>query len=189
MLTKLMQLMFDGDAGGGSGDPPPPADPPKDPPPDATQSEVEKAYAKLREAEKERDQVKAKLTRMEREGLSEVDQLKSENEDLKAEVAGLTMKLDEHDHDAVIDKVADALKFRNKAVARALAKEAVGAEDRGDEGKVRKALETSAKEDPTLVGEKPPPPSGGPIEPGGNSGEGGSAGFTQDIRQAAGRAA
>lgn len=88
LLPSLYRPLFDTDTPPGGAPPadppadppatppvetPPPAEPPADPPANPTQEDLNKAYAKLREAEKERDRLREAEKKREQEEMTELE--------------------------------------------------------------------------------------------------------------------
>jgi hypothetical protein len=159
----------------------PPKDPPVNPPKDDAQAAVDAAYAKLREAEKERDRLAAIVKKGERSGMEETERLKAEAEDARNEAAALQEKLDEIEWRGTVQEVATTLKFRNAAMALKFVDK-----DSTDAKAIKKDLEAAIKDIPELVKSDAPPP---PV----NDGTKNTNGSENDrmnaaLRKAAGRA-
>jgi len=189
MLTHPY-IMFDGESAGGatppanpsSGSSNPPANPPAAPPA-GEQSEVEKAYAKLREAERERDQLKGTVAQYEREKLPEAERVKAERDTEKQRADAAEQKLADHILRASVTEAARKAGFRAPSVATDLLM--FRQVDLGSDAKIKSALDSLAQEDSGLVNGAPP--SGGPINPQTGNPAPGEAGFNSIIRSAAGR--
>ena len=160
----------DGDAGDGDGDGK-----------DAAQIAVDKAHAKLREAEKERDKLKAELNKATRKDMEETERLKAELEDARLEAASLQDKIDKAERVQTIKNIAEAMKFKKPGVASRF----VDA-DVTDEKGIRAALKAAIADIPELVGSGTPPP---PINPDNKDNNGSqNARMNAALRKAAGRA-
>jgi hypothetical protein len=192
-INPYYLTFFEGEAGGGggtggsgnppqSGSTPPPAN---NPPATGGDDPVAKAYEKLREAEKERDQLKAQVTQFEREKLPEADRAKQEAADAKARAEKAEAELAETKTRVKAEKVATQAGFRAPGVAVDLLM--FRKVDLSTDAKITSALNDLAKEDPGMVGT--PPPSGGPINPQNGQQPVGNSGFNAAIRSAAGRPA
>lgn len=165
----------------------PPADPPANDPPDtrteaekAAQAAVDTAYEKLRAAEKERDTYKAAATKLERQGMGDLEKAQREAEDARLEAAALQEKLDDIDWSSEVAEVATAMKFKNPAAAKRFVDKT--SRTTAD---IRKALKAAVVDIPELVGEGTPPP---PINDDKKNGGGENSRMNSMIRQAAGRA-
>lgn len=193
MLIKRFihpEFLFEGDAGGGGGaattEPPASTDPPETGKqggePEGENDAVAKAYAKLRAAEKERDDAVKKATKLERDKMDENERLKAEKADAEAELAKAREELTKVTTRTNVLARATAKGFNDPEVALALLRER-GVELDTD-AKIDKALVDLGNEKKHLVGTAPP--SGGPITPQ-TSPTGGNAGVNAAIRAAAGR--
>lgn len=159
LLPQLMFAEGDPPAGGGSGDPTPPAgetEPSKNEPP-KTDPEVVKAYEKLREAEAQRNQLQRELKQIKDNQLPELDRIKQENESLTSQVTSLTGQI----QDFAARGLAQSTGFKDTETAVAILK--TRGVDLSTEEKAKAALTALAQEKPDLVGQ--PPPSGGAITP------------------------
>lgn len=147
----------------------------------AAQAAVDAAYEKLRAAEKERDTYKATATKLERQGLGEVEKAQRAAEDARLEAAALQEKLDSIEREKVVTSVATTLKFKKPSIALKFVE--AGSTD---EKSIRRDLADAIKDIPELVTEGAPPP---PVN-GGNQNNNGSmnARMNSALRKAAGRA-
>jgi hypothetical protein len=175
-------IVFDGkeSGGGGGGNPPDP------------NSEVAKAYEKLRQAESERDRLKAENRTLKQNAdqntveelqkrvqtlESERDTAVKERDEARGEFGQFKTRID-------VEKAARDAGFRSPGVAVDLLM--FRKADLTDQGKITKALTDLAQEDPGMVTSAPP--SGGPVNPqNGDKNNSGGSGFNQAIRAAAGR--
>lgn len=146
----------------------------------AAQAEVDKAYAKLRDAEAERDKYKADLTKVQRTGMGDLERAQQEAEDAKLEAATLKEQLDDIEWRGEVAEVAKAMKFKKPEAARRF----VDKSSRTT-AEIRKALKDAVSDIPELVGEGTPPP---PINDDKKNGGGENGRMNSMIRQAAGRA-
>lgn len=146
-------------------DPPtadPPADPPAADPPEtgATQAEVDKAYAKLREAEKARKAAEDKLAAQARAKAEEEGRFKELAEQEKARADRLEAEQQQAEQRRHAERSARDMKFKDGDYALyLLAQQGV---DFADPQKVREGLESLAKDRTDLIAGHVPPPSGGP---------------------------
>lgn len=199
MLRRLLFPVFvmKPDDGGGSGNPPdpadpaaknpPPANPPADPPADPddnltglrTALDAERTRAK--EFEKE-------LKALKRDALPEGERLKAENADLRGQVDRLTGELSTMKIGSKAESVARDLGFKkpDRAMKALQLYTDVDVTTLDSEDKVKKALDELATKEPDLV--EKPPPTGGPITPASGQQPAGNAGFNAAIRARAGRA-
>lgn len=119
----------------------------------AAQAAVNVAYAKLREAEKERDQFKAQATKLGRAGMEENDRLKAEADDARNEAAALQERLDTIEWTGNVTSVAETLNFKKPSLAVKFV-ETTTTDTKG----IKKELEAALKDIPELAGSKEPPP-------------------------------
>lgn len=187
MSTPAVTPATTGDQPGGTQTTTPPAgDPPVATTPATTQtqtdseSEVEKAYAKLRAAEDREKQKDAELRRLKNEALPEADRVKQENEELKAANATLTADLTKY----AGERIAASKGFIDPEAAIAILTSR--GTDISTKDKANKALDDLGKEKTGMVGQAPP--SGGPVNPANTNTPGGNQGMNQEIRRQAGRA-
>lgn len=141
-------------------------------------SEVAKAYEKLRTAEQERDTFKKQA--------GKARSLEEENSTLKTENAELKTTAQREASSRVLSAKARELNFHRpeRAFNALQAYTDVDPLTLAKEDDVEKALRDLAKNEPHLVGQVPP--SGGPVHPA-SSQEGGNAAVNRAIRSAAGR--
>lgn len=165
-------------------DPPkdPPADPPKDPPGSTTppsQEDLDKAYEKLRDAERERDRLNALVKKGERAGMEENERLKAEADDARNEAAALQEKLDGIEWEGDVTNIAKQLKFKKPEMGKRFVDKTTT-----DPKKIKRELEDAIKDLPELAGTgEPPPPVNDPNKPGGSENDRMNAA----LRAAAGR--
>lgn len=145
----------------------------------AAQAAVDAAYAKLRDAEKERDRYKADLTKAQRNSMGDLEKAQAEAEDARLEAAALQEKLDKIERDETISEYAKSMKFKNpEKAARFVPADATDAKS------IRAALKEATKDIPELVTSGAPPP---PVNGGGGDGGSVNSRMNAAIRQAAGR--
>lgn len=163
----------DGDGTGDTGD--------GDGTPDPAQAAVDAAYAKLRDAEKERDRLKGELTKAQRKDLEENERLKAELEDARLEAASLQEKVDRAERAKTIEAIATTMKFKKPAVASRFVDS-----DVTDEKGIKDALKEAIKDIPELVGDGAPPPPINNDDKNNNGSQ--NARMNAALRKAAGRA-
>lgn len=166
----------DGDGTGGTGD-----GDTGDGTPDPAQAAVDAAYAKLRDAEKERDRLKGELTKAQRKDLEENERLKAELEDARLESAALQEKVDRAERARTIETIATTMKFKKPAVASRFVDS-----DVTDEKGIKDALKDAIKDIPELVGDGAPPPPINNDDKNNNGSQ--NARMNAALRKAAGRA-
>lgn len=181
LFNHIPLITYEGEgtgSGGGS------AAPPANTPPQG-ESEVEKAYRKLRDAEAENRTLRAENSRLTAENAN-IETLTKDKDALEKRATEAEGKLGTLTTEQSVTAKATELKFRSPKLALDILRGRQA--DLSDENKIKTALEGLAKEDASMVGPAtPPPPSGGQITPQNGSDETG-ANFNTAIRQAAGRA-
>jgi hypothetical protein len=116
------------------------ADPAKPSEKDASQAEVEKAYEKLRLAEKERDEERRKNKEREDAELSETERLRKENEEKDEKVANATAKVQKAN---LLNVLADKGLTGGKARAAARLLDDVEYDDDGEPTNLDAALDAA----------------------------------------------
>lgn len=120
---------------------------------DAAQAAVDAAYAKLREAEKERDRLAAEVRKRDRAGMEETERLKAEAEDARNEAAALQEKLDQIEWKGTVEDIAKGLNFKKPSYATRFVETTTT-----DPKAIKKELEAAIKDIPELAGSATPPP-------------------------------
>lgn len=181
LFNTVPSFTYEGDAGGGGGGGsvvPPTPNP-------HGETEIEKAYRKLRDAEAENRTLRAENSRLTAENAN-IETLTKDKDALEKRATEAEGKLGTLTTEQSVTAKATELKFRSPKLALDILRGRQA--DLSDENKIKTALEGLAKEDASMVGPAtPPPPSGGQITPQNGSDETG-ANFNTAIRQAAGRA-
>ncbi len=145
-----------------------------------TQEDLDTAYAKLREAEKERDKLRSDNTKLTRAGMDELERTKQELEDARLEAAALQEKADEVEREKDVVELAKGLKFKKPEKAMRFV-----SKDSKDAKAIKADLKEALEDFPELGGEAPPPP---PVNDGGKNGGGAAnARMNSVIRRMAGR--
>lgn len=189
-INRYPFFVMEEDDGAGSGgttatvDPANPGAAPQTPPAasetDAKDPEVEKAYGKLRDAEKERDTLAKKVKALEDKDKTELEKVQSDLAAATDQITSLTGELAGYKNSETVVTAARELGFRDPSKAAKL----VNASELDTPEKAKTALTAVASDFPELVGERPP--SGGPINPTTTNQPGGNAAINQQIRAAAG---
>lgn len=151
-------------------------------PKDKAQAAVDKAYEKLREAEKENRELKARVTAGERAKMDDLEKAKAEAADRAAEAGVLQGRLDDIERKADITELAKTMKFKKpEAAARFVPAEAKTTKQ------IKAALEEAVEDIPELIGTgaTPPPVNG----PGGGPTGSPNQRMNSMLRRAAGRGA
>lgn len=140
--------------------PDPTPEPEQTPETGATQAEVDKAYAKLREAEKARKVAEEKLAEQARQKAEEEGRFKEIAEQEKARADRLEAEQEQAEQRRNAERSARDMKFKDGDYALyLLAQQGV---DFADPVQVREGLEGLAKDRADLIAGHVPPPSGGP---------------------------
>lgn len=152
-----------------------------DPPKDKAQAAVDKAYEKLREAEKENRELKARATAAERAKMDDLEKAKAEAADRAAEAGVLQGRLDEIEWRGNVEEIATSMKFKKPRVAvRFVPTEAKTTKQ------IKAALTEASEDIPELIGTGATPP---PVNPGGGSAGSPNQRMNSMLRRAAGRGA
>lgn len=171
----------DGDDGTGGDDGADGADAKDTAPKDKAQAAVDKAYEKLREAEKENRELKARATAAERAKMDDLEKARAEAADRAAEAGVLRGQLDAIERSGTIEEMATSMKFKKpRAAVRFVPADAKTTKQ------IKAALEEAIEDIPELIGTGATPP---PVNSGGGPAGSPNQRMNSMLRRAAGRGA